>query len=173
MALLPFWLIVATAVLAPLCREPLGRRLVVGLVLLLGAHNFVAGMWLIQAPVGDYYRARAAWLLEHVGADDLVITFDKDNLTRYLRYEGRARVVNLFTMNDQEERLIRARLAANDGAVYVTEPVLDPPPFVCRSLDAVEAGGCERRRRFVESLGWRLEVVADTPTTGRVLVARP
>ena len=127
MALVPFWLILTALFVEPLCQSG-ARRLVAAFVLALGLHNYVGGLLIFSAEASNYYLARSAWLLRNTTAQDVIVTYDKDVLTRHLRYYGNAIVVNLYWMqHDSDVGPLRAQLAGTSGHIYVLDDVVEPP----------------------------------------------
>lgn len=92
--LLPLTLIIASVVIAPACAR-LGPRTCALLLALLAAHNTVGGMALVANGKTDLTRLHGLWVIAQSRPGDLVVTVDDVNLAEYLRYLGRADVLNV------------------------------------------------------------------------------
>lgn len=125
MALVPFWLWVTQNVVRPMFLSD-ARRLVLAFMLVLGLHNYWAGMGMMRNPDGSLYRAQSTWLLANAGPGDLVLTYDKDKFSTYLRYHTSARVIDVFDEHPADLSALDASVERPTGSVYVMESVLEP-----------------------------------------------
>ncbi|MCF7818250.1 MAG: hypothetical protein K9M54_10245 [Kiritimatiellales bacterium] len=121
LALAPLWAVflwLASSRPASL-RHTAGLAVVVGL---LGVHNIAAGMGSVKNSDGDYNVKKAAWVLEHATAQDVVQTADSFVFSFYLDYWSKAEIRNL---NSQDWKL--------GQTTYVFDDVFHPPAAVgCR-----------------------------------------
>lgn len=138
-ALVPLWTLVAVYLLRPLLSA--GRTApCVAFAACLLLHNVVGGFAWIHDPDSDYNRVRAAWLVEHATAADLIVTADTTEFSTWLRYWGRAVVLDTYKVPDERLAVLTDTLETWTGAVYVTDAVLSPPSCLC----LVREGFCER-----------------------------
>jgi hypothetical protein len=96
-------------------------------------------------------------LLRNATAQDAIVTYDKDVLTRHLRYYGKATVLNLYKtlQQDSDIGLLHAQLAGTSGRIYVLDDVVEPPAFI-----RVAAPACTQRvTAFLEEQHWELRPV--------------
>lgn len=104
---------------------------------LLVLHNGL-GIALLKDTGRDRNVAKAEWVLENTGPEDVVLTADGPLFTRYLRYEADAEVIYLLAREWEDVDLTRAleRAAAAPGRVYATADVFDPPGRLRRGSPA-------------------------------------
>ena len=99
---------------------------------LLFTHNLVNGFLILRRPGSDLFRHRAAWVLAHAHAGDVVFTRDNDVFTRFVRYYSPARVVNLWADGEElTRRKVEQTPVAPGGARYLFTEVLTPPSYLC------------------------------------------
>jgi hypothetical protein len=124
-------------------------------------------MAVMRDPSGNLFQAQAEWLLANGRPGDIVVSYDKEKFTRYLRYNSRLDIVNLLVTRPADVPAVRDKLDHAPGAVYVMQSVLDPPRYAC----LYSRDGCALVHAFVASLGRPLELVSDSPT-GKVYALR-
>jgi len=123
LGMIPFWLLVCGLVISPIAHA---NELWVVLVMLLflGFHNYAGGMSLLKDPATDYNQQKAAWVLEHAGQNDLIITAGNPVFLRYLNYHAQSGVADLNHVG--EEGL--ESLFDDVQSVYILNDVFDYPP---------------------------------------------
>lgn len=159
MGLVPFWLMFCGWIVA---RRSILSRLwpVVLLAGLLWFHNYIGGILPLRNPEADYNRQKAAWIIQHAVAGDVVLTAGSPVFERYLRYYCRAQVdylyewapeqflQDIFTSGNTAE-------AHQSGTVYLFADVLYPPHSLALrfpSAAAAIAGFSEKLRPVVTQL---------------------
>jgi hypothetical protein len=133
MALAPLALVYAVFVVGPLSSA---NRLwpAAALLILLGAHNFAAGLLPLMNPAGDYNRAKSEWLLSHARPVDMILTAGNPVFERFLRYHSPAPVVYLYRLDDEQlatgAQTLKALSAglAPGGRLLLTGDIFDQPP---------------------------------------------
>jgi len=113
-ALVPFWISICV-MYAQRWESVLSRRVCISGIVLLGLHNAFGGMGVIRNKAGDYNYQKSKWILEHTGADDVVICADTFVFVSYLRYWSDASVVDA----NQEG------LDQGSGGTYVLGDIFD------------------------------------------------
>lgn len=93
------------------------------LVIVLFTHNLIAGLLPVLPKQTDYHTAKAAWILEHAGPDDLVLTDYEPVMIFYLRYHLQAAVLNSGQLSPDQ---LHARLGAAGGHVYALASFFEP-----------------------------------------------
>ncbi len=134
MALLPLWWC-AALLLERLPR--LLQRLLLVIALLLGLHNWVGGMALIQSRSGDYSVQKTRWLLSRATKDTLIVTAESHVYISYLNYWTDAEIMDLNYAGPSKKTL--AKIREWHGPVYVLSEVFSPlPALVARFPDSKE-----------------------------------
>ncbi len=139
------------------------------LALALLAHNGLAGMRLIASPDADYNARKAAWVIGEAREGDLVLTWDNQVFSRYLRYHAKARVENLFTAGDTRLASLRDELASGTNRVFAMSDVFAPPPYLRR----LQPGRYPALRAFGESVQPLFRNVRDDEFGGVWTVSAP
>lgn len=157
MGLVPFWLALAGAVIAPPARDR-HPRIAVWILVSLALHNYVGGIAILQDPRTDYNRRKAAWLLENASASDLILTAANPVFVRYLRYHSGAAIHDL-NAGYPEEAESRLREAPR---VLVLDDVFEYLP----SMRALNPEQAERVQVFAAKLRGRAERIHDDDCGG-------
>jgi len=138
LGMVPFWLLVCGLVISPIAHA---NELWVVLVILLflGFHNYAGGISVLKNPETDYNRQKAAWVLEHAGRNDLIITAENPVFIRYLRYHSKSVVADLNFVGKEDLEF----LLDDAQSVYVLDDVFNYPssmrirfPRVAKTVDA-------------------------------------
>jgi hypothetical protein len=125
MALIPFWLLAASLLQGAWGREHGVKTNGVAWMLVgaLFVHNLVAGLLPVLPKQTDYHTAKAAWILEHAGPDDLVLTDYEPVMIFYLRYHLEAEVINSGELSSDQ---LDERLGSAGGHVYALASFFEP-----------------------------------------------
>ena len=138
LGLIPFWLLVCGLVISPIAHA---NELWVVLVILLflGFHNYLGGISILKDPATDYNQQKAAWVLEHAGENDVIITAGNPVFLRYLNYYAASKVTDLNYVGEEGLEF----LFDDVQRVYVLNDVFDYPPSmrirfpeVAKTIDA-------------------------------------
>jgi len=132
-ALLPLHLLLAPLLWGPACAR-VGAGLPALCVLLLGLHNAVGGMALVQSPAADLVRLRGDWLVQHAVPGDLIVVTGDLPLTDALRWRSRADVMMVHPRDS-------LRLAL---ALYLGVPPSRPVLSAGRDLAGADLGAACR-----------------------------
>ncbi len=88
----PFVILFAAFIVEPCVRA--GQRVApAALLTAVALHNAIGGIGIVYGPSGDYYRARATWLLENANSDDLIMLSTDGAFKDFLCYVGGLRAV--------------------------------------------------------------------------------
>jgi hypothetical protein len=153
MGLVPFWLGFCGLAVAPLARKNILWPVLL-LAGLLALHNYTGGMLPLKNPEGDYNRQKAAWVLEHAGSNDIILTAGNPVFERYLRYVSPAKTDYLHSWQDRRldhpeaaMRLLRSEIHPG-GAVYILGDVFSQPVSLTKRFPEKTAS----IRRFAETI---------------------
>jgi len=133
MALPPLWWMIA-CVLDRLS-HPLRGSVFVG-VILLGLHNWVGGLALIQSRKGDYNAQKASWLLDQNLAEALIVTAESHVFITYLNYWSDAKILSVTPVGTTEKTV--AEIQKWPGPVYVLDEVFHPIPALANRFPGTE-----------------------------------
>ena len=75
----------------------------------------------------DYNARKGSWVLEHTRPDDVVLSADTPVFTRQLRYEGAARVVNLWTTPAEDVTRMLEAPHPECGHILALGDIFKPP----------------------------------------------
>jgi len=114
MALIPFWLVAGRWIKG---------RWAWGWVVLLFAHNLIAGLLPVMSEKTDYHAAKGKWLVENSTADDLVLTSYEPIMIFYLDYFTSAKIASSGSVTLEE---IQHRLESCEGEVYALSNFFQP-----------------------------------------------
>ncbi len=141
LGMIPFWLLVCGLVVSPIAHAN-ELWVVLAILLFLGFHNYAGGIGLLKDPATDYNQQKAAWVLEHAGQNDLIVTAGNPVFLRYLNYYSESGVADLNHVGEEGLEV----LLENVQRVYVLNDVFDYPPSMrirfpaaARTVDAYAA----------------------------------
>ena len=163
LGLVPFWLLVCGLVISPIAHA---NELWVVLVLLLslGLHNYVGGIGLLKDPASDYNVQKAAWVLEHAGQDDLIVSAGNPVFLRYLNYYSKSSVIDLNYSNPGDLETAERKAAK----VFVLDDVFNYPSSLKIRFPRME----EKVAAYATKLKPGVEKVADNEFGGVWIMRR-
>ncbi|MCC7300583.1 MAG: hypothetical protein IT583_05845 [Verrucomicrobia bacterium] len=149
--LLPFWFLVANG-----WKQAgyFGTFALSALAAAMLLHNAIGGMAFVQREAGDYCRQKAAWVVEHATAEDVVLAADSHGFITYLAYWSPA--CTLDAKFQTSENIFQALERRSAGRVFVFSDVIEPLRPVARRNDEP----VQRLKSLANQLGSRLMPVS-------------
>jgi hypothetical protein len=159
MGLIPLWLLFCGAVLLPLTVD---NRLWLpfAMLLILFIHNGKGGIGVLGDPEKDYQSQKAAWILEHATAGDIIVTAADPVFIRYLRYHHSGAIAYLYDLPLEE--LEAGRVPDSEGTVYIMGDVFEQ----IRSLQVRFPERSALIKEYAESIYPDVELVVDNEFGG-------
>ena len=157
LGMIPFWLLFCGLVISPIAHAN-ELWVVLAILLFLGFHNYVGGIGLLKDPATDYNQQKAAWVLEHAGQNDLVVTAGNPVFLRYLNYYAQSGVVDLNLVGEEGLESLFDKVQR----VYLLNDVFDYPP----SMRIRFPSSAERIDAYAAELGPHADKIMDNEFGG-------